>query len=114
MRGLQVKELAHHSNIELSYDVPEPKAKEGEILIDVYSGGLNFFDVSFHIICSIRPITKVAPDPPNSREIPDQAAASLRPGHRIRREGSAELTHSPRLSIQTWRPCLWCWAGCLR
>ncbi|GAW08547.1 alcohol dehydrogenase [Lentinula edodes] len=45
MRGLQVKELAHHSKIELSYDVPEPTAKEGEILIDIYSGGLNFFDI---------------------------------------------------------------------
>ncbi|KAJ3735715.1 alcohol dehydrogenase [Lentinula guzmanii] len=45
MRGFQVKELAHHSKIELSYDVPEPEPKDGEILIDVYSGALNFFDI---------------------------------------------------------------------
>ncbi|KAJ4483402.1 alcohol dehydrogenase [Lentinula aciculospora] len=45
MRGFQVKELAHHSKIELAYDVPEPEPKDGEILIDVYSGALNFFDI---------------------------------------------------------------------
>ncbi|KAK0195588.1 alcohol dehydrogenase [Armillaria mellea] len=45
MRGVLVSELAHPSKIPLSVDVPEPTLKENEVLIDVYSAGLNFFDI---------------------------------------------------------------------
>ncbi|KAE9411464.1 NAD(P)-binding protein [Gymnopus androsaceus JB14] len=45
MRGFLVKEIAHHTKINLSYDVPEPQPKKNEVLVDVYSGGLNFFDI---------------------------------------------------------------------
>ena len=45
MRGVLVSELAHPSKIPLSVDIPEPILKENEVLIDVYSAGLNFFDV---------------------------------------------------------------------
>jgi NADPH2:quinone reductase len=49
MRGFVVSELCHPSKIAMSSDVPEPKAGEGQVLVDVYSAGLNFFDVrSFH------------------------------------------------------------------
>jgi NADPH2:quinone reductase len=41
-----VKELTHPSNISLSTDVPEPTAGPGQVLVDVYSAGLNFFEVS--------------------------------------------------------------------
>ncbi|KAG6866359.1 hypothetical protein C0991_005280 [Blastosporella zonata] len=44
MRGFVVSELKHHSQIPLSTDVPEPKAGPGQVLVDVYSAGLNFFD----------------------------------------------------------------------
>ncbi len=51
MRAYIVNELNHPSQIPLANDVPEPKASENEVLIDVYSAGLNFFDVRiyFHI-----------------------------------------------------------------
>lgn len=44
MRAFVVSELLHPSNISVS-NVPGPKAKEGQVLIDVYSAGINFFDV---------------------------------------------------------------------
>lgn len=45
MRAFVVKENCHPSKIDLSSDVPEPKLAADEVLIDVYSAGLNFFDV---------------------------------------------------------------------
>ncbi|KIK67400.1 hypothetical protein GYMLUDRAFT_37514 [Collybiopsis luxurians FD-317 M1] len=45
MRGFQVKELAHHTQINLSLDIPEPRPQRNELLIDVFSAGLNFFDI---------------------------------------------------------------------
>ncbi|KAI0077906.1 alcohol dehydrogenase [Panus rudis PR-1116 ss-1] len=45
MRALQVKQLAHPSLIPISTDVPDPKAKPGEVVVDIYSAALNFFDI---------------------------------------------------------------------
>ncbi|KAJ3575128.1 hypothetical protein NP233_g1305 [Leucocoprinus birnbaumii] len=41
----EVNELAHHSKIALSRDVPEPVPGKDQVLVDVYSAGLNFFDI---------------------------------------------------------------------
>jgi NADPH2:quinone reductase len=45
MRAFVVKELAHPSKITLSNDSPEPRAGSRQVLVDVYSAGLNFFDI---------------------------------------------------------------------
>jgi NADPH2:quinone reductase len=45
MKGFVVKDLAHPSKIPLATDVPEPKAGKDQVIVDVYSAGLNFFDV---------------------------------------------------------------------
>ncbi|KAF5354780.1 hypothetical protein D9756_005294 [Leucocoprinus leucothites] len=45
MRAFVVKELAHPSRISLSRDVPEPVPGKNQVLVDIYSAGLNFFDV---------------------------------------------------------------------
>ncbi|GLB37042.1 putative zinc-binding dehydrogenase [Lyophyllum shimeji] len=45
MRAFVVSELKHHSEIPVSSNVPEPKAGRGQVLVDVYSAGLNFFDI---------------------------------------------------------------------
>ncbi|PFH51492.1 hypothetical protein AMATHDRAFT_142267 [Amanita thiersii Skay4041] len=45
MRAFLVKELAHPSKLRVQNDVPEPVVGQGQILIDVYSAGLNFFDI---------------------------------------------------------------------
>ena len=46
MRAFVISQLSHPSKIELTKDAPEPKPAPGQILVDVYSAGLNFFDVS--------------------------------------------------------------------
>lgn len=45
MRGFVVSEYLHPSQISVSSGVPEPKIADGQVLVDVYSAGLNFFDV---------------------------------------------------------------------
>jgi NADPH:quinone reductase len=45
MRAFVVKELTHPSKISLSTGIPEPTAGPGQVLVDVYSAGLNFFEV---------------------------------------------------------------------
>jgi len=49
MRAFVVSEYAHPSKIQLTHNAPEPDRKPGsdELLIDVHSAGLNFFDVRF-------------------------------------------------------------------
>jgi len=48
MRAFVVQKLGHPSEITLSHGVPEPTPGRGQVLVDVYSVGLNFFDVSKH------------------------------------------------------------------
>ena len=47
MKALLIKEYAHPSKIQLTWDAPEPVLTPGsdELLINVHSAGLNFFDV---------------------------------------------------------------------
>ncbi|EAU91399.2 alcohol dehydrogenase [Coprinopsis cinerea okayama7 len=45
MRGYVVRELAHPSKIPLSHDLPEPTASGKQVVVDIYSAGLNFFDI---------------------------------------------------------------------
>jgi NADPH2:quinone reductase len=47
MRAFVVSEYAHPSKIQLTHNAPEPLWKPGsdDILIDIHSAGLNFFDV---------------------------------------------------------------------
>lgn len=55
MRAFQVTELKHPSKIPLSTNLPLPTATGDEVLVDVYSVGLNFYDVR---LCSfsLRPM----------------------------------------------------------
>lgn len=46
MRAFVINQLNHPSKIELTKDAPEPKPDPDQLLVDVYSAGLNFFDVS--------------------------------------------------------------------
>ncbi|KAJ6593932.1 alcohol dehydrogenase [Mycena capillaripes] len=45
MKAFVVHELAHPSKIPVTTDWPAPKPKKNQILVDVYSAGLNFFDI---------------------------------------------------------------------
>lgn len=46
MRAFVIKQLSHPSKVELTEDAPDPKPAPDQILVDVYSAGLNFYDVS--------------------------------------------------------------------
>ncbi|KAJ7188200.1 alcohol dehydrogenase [Mycena filopes] len=45
MKAFVVHKHAHPSNIPLTTDWPVPPLNDGEIMVDVYSAGLNFFDI---------------------------------------------------------------------
>ena len=53
MRAFVVKELSHPSKIPVTRGVPEPTLRPRQILVDVYSAGLNFFDVMFSVNQSV-------------------------------------------------------------
>lgn len=45
MRAFYIKEHAHPSKHRVVADAPEPIPAKDEVLVDVYSAGLNFFDI---------------------------------------------------------------------
>ncbi len=45
MRAFVIDEYAHPSKIPVVPNAPEPKAGPGQVLVDIYSAGLNYFDV---------------------------------------------------------------------
>ncbi|KAI9068311.1 alcohol dehydrogenase [Trametes sanguinea] len=45
MRAFVINEYAHPSKIPATASFPEPKAGKGQVLVDVYSAGLNYFDI---------------------------------------------------------------------
>jgi NADPH2:quinone reductase len=45
MRAYVVKEWKHPSKLALVHNAPEPVTGPEEVLVDLYSAGLNFFDV---------------------------------------------------------------------
>ena len=49
MKAFVISKYAHPSKIQLTPDAPEPILTPGsdDLLIDVHSAGLNFFDVRF-------------------------------------------------------------------
>lgn len=46
MRALVISEYAHPSKIPVKQDAPEPTPLKNQVVVDVYSAGMNFFDVS--------------------------------------------------------------------
>ena len=45
MRAYVLNEWKHPSDLVLVHDAPEPVAGPEDVIVDVYSAGLNFFDV---------------------------------------------------------------------
>jgi hypothetical protein len=83
MKAFVISEYAHHSKIPLTLDAPDPVLKKDSdsLLIDVYSAGLNFFDVCVTLF-PVRHINyKPPPDPPSSRPLPNPAPTPIHPWH---------------------------------
>lgn len=45
MRAFLVNEYAHPAQVSLTFNAPEPTPAKDQVLVDVFSAGLNFFDV---------------------------------------------------------------------
>ena len=45
MRAFVINKYAHPSQIRLTDDAPEPKVGPEDVIVEVYSAGLNFYDV---------------------------------------------------------------------
>jgi len=77
MKAFVISEYAHHSKIPLTLDAPDPilENDSDSLLIDVYSAGLNFFDVGgnppFPLVLHYLPLT--------SRSFKRKAAIRLNP-----------------------------------
>jgi NADPH:quinone reductase-like Zn-dependent oxidoreductase len=50
MRAYVVKEWTHPSKLTLVHDAPEPVPEIEEVVVDIYSAALNFFDVSISLV----------------------------------------------------------------
>ncbi len=81
MRAFVVKELAHPSKITLTPSYPEPsKVGDDEVLVDIYSSGVNFFDVSTLLFAPKPMVPESFVDFAESREIPESAPVTLHSG----------------------------------
>ncbi|KAF8070122.1 alcohol dehydrogenase [Lyophyllum atratum] len=106
MRGFVVSELKHHSEIPVSTNVPEPKAGPGQVLVDVHSAGLNFFD-----ILQTQGKYQIKPPLPFvlgtefagriSKDSPIPKGCSLKPGDRV--FGAGQGTYADKVAIDLER-----------
>lgn len=81
MRAFVVKELAHPSKITLNPNYPEPsKVGDDEVLVDVYSSGVNFFDVRTPLFAQNPLVAESFVDFAKSRQIPESACVALYSG----------------------------------
>jgi hypothetical protein len=111
MKALVITEYAHPSKLQLTRDAPEPVPTPGsdELLIDVYSAGLNFFDVgpapaSLPSISESLTRPRICVDIASPRKVPDATATPIRARCRVRRRRRHRTTWVPP---QTRRPRIW-------
>lgn len=105
MRAFVVKQHAHPSKISLSNDAPEPEPAEDEVLVEVFSAGLNYFDVrlSPHPFI-LRPHVRLRTvDPAVSGQVPGQTPAPVHARLRVCGADRGGLTHPEGVSVQAWR-----------
>jgi len=108
MRAFVIKEYAHPSKIPLTYDAPEPKAAEDAVVVEVFSAGLNFYDIlqcqgkyqnqpPFPFVLGTEFAGRIAADSP----IPK--GCSLKPGDRV--FGAAQGAYADKVAVK-WRALL--------
>lgn len=96
MRAFVIKEYAHPSKISLSNDVPEPRPAEDEVLVEVFSAGLNYFDVrrlSLRLLPRPHSRTPRTVDSAVPGQVPGSAAAPVHAGLRVRGADRGGLAH---------------------
>ncbi|KAI8975846.1 alcohol dehydrogenase [Trametes punicea] len=109
MRAFVVNDYAHPSKISVTQNFPEPRAGHGQVLVDVYSAGLNYFDIlqsqGKYQVQPPRPFVlgnefagKISADSP----IPD--GCPFRPGDRVFGGGQGAYAEKVAVSWQNLVP----------
>ena len=116
MKAFLVSEYAHPSKIQLTHDAPEPIRTPGsnELLIDVHSAAVNFFDVSFlllpvfstHVLNHRTPTVRfhLTVDTTIPGKVSNTTPTSFRARRGICRYRCCCATREP---VQAWRPRIW-------
>jgi hypothetical protein len=105
MRAFVVNKLNHPSKIELTKDAPEPKLVPDQVLVDIYSAGLNFFDVSTFFLDSPNPdLNGFVTDVPN---FSFPRFCRPRGNTRINLSSRSSWVQSLPVSSRGTRPSLW-------
>jgi hypothetical protein len=103
MRAFVVREYSHPSGICLSLDAPTPVPNSDEILVEVFSAGLNFFDVSRVVLETKKSAenTRTHTDPSSTGKVPKQTTLPVRSRCRVRWPNRTKFTYPERMSFQT-------------
>lgn len=99
MRAFVVKELSHPSKIPVTHGVPEPTLGPRQISVDVYSAGLNFFDVMFSVNQGVT--TEHLLDSASTRKVSTHTTTPIYPRYRVRRKSITQFTYTGGLPFQT-------------
>jgi len=94
MRAFVVRELKHPSKISLQEDVPVPNPGPKQVLVDVFSTGLNFFDVCGSTDSGQWTGLTTLLDLAGPRKISEQATFTLHTRYRIFWENCQGLSDS--------------------
>ncbi|KAF9566754.1 alcohol dehydrogenase [Agrocybe pediades] len=109
MRAFVVEKLAHPSKIPLSLNAPEPRAGPGQVLVDIYSAGLNFFDI-------LQAQGKYQHKPPLpfilgsefagiiSKDSPIPPGSNLRPGQRVFGAATGAFAEKIAVNVESVKP----------
>ncbi|KAF7792365.1 hypothetical protein EIP86_003402 [Pleurotus ostreatoroseus] len=110
MRAFVIKKYAHPSKIPLEYSAPDPQPGPDQVLIDVYSAGLNFYDVGVPPILQAQGKYQIQPPLPFvlGTEVAGRIAADspippgcpFKPGDRV--FGAAQGAYADRL-VAGWK-----------
>lgn len=78
MRGYVIDHYDHPSKLQLRQDAPEPKPQPEDVVVEVYSAALNFFDVrlSRNLRDPYRVTNILSSDPASAGEVPAPTAFS--------------------------------------
>ncbi|KIJ39918.1 hypothetical protein M422DRAFT_32520 [Sphaerobolus stellatus SS14] len=105
MKAWQITSYAHPSKLNITLDAPEPKPGPDEVIVEVYSAALNFFDIlqaqgkyqsqpPFPFVLGAEFAGRIAANSP----IPE--GSPFKPGDRV--FGSAQGTYAERVAAD-WR-----------
>ena len=111
MRAFVVTDYAHPSKIPVTQNAPEPKAGPGQVLVDIYSAGLNYFDVRMRrhvfllasLASSVLTMHLHLTDSAIPGQVPAPAAAPIRARQRARRADRGGLADPRWVPVQAGR-----------